>query len=146
MAKYPTDEDLQIARLQVHRDLVGWVIHALNQSKILAERTRGNDSNGDIRLNNPTDIFAAKALLREIHQHLHGESVDVVPRSSSGIYIEIKAYSGTTITSGLVRQLIRQETVLGIVTTTKITQPAKLLLNQADIAWIDRFPEDQLRF
>lgn len=146
MAEYPTDEDLQIARLQVHRDLVGWVIHTLRQSGISAERTRGNDSNGDIQLNNPMDIPATKTLLREIHQRLHGESVDVMPRSSDGIYIEIKAYSGTTITFGLARQLIQQATVLGIVTTTKITQPAKLLLDQADIAWIDRFPEDQLKF
>jgi hypothetical protein len=78
MAEYPTDEDRQIARLTIHRDLVGWMAQ-------------------------------------------------------------------TRLQSGLARQLIQKGTILGVVTTTTITKPARELLNQADIAWIDRFPEQLLQ-
>jgi hypothetical protein len=33
---------------------------------------------------------------------------------------------------------------MGVVTTAGITKPAKELLDQADIAWIERFPEAYL--
>lgn len=144
MTEYPTDEDLQIARLRIHRDLVGWVIVALEEVGILAERTRGNDENGDIRLLNSSDVILAKERLREIHQRLGGAAINLTAQASQGVYIEIKAYSGTPVTSTLARQWIDQQTLLGIVTTTTITQPAKALLNEADIAWIERFPESEL--
>jgi hypothetical protein len=40
--------------------------------------------------------------------------------------------------------LISKETVIGIVTTGKITRPAKQLLDAADIAWVENFPETEL--
>jgi hypothetical protein len=141
MAEYPTDEDLQIARLKVHRDLVGWVIQTLEQAGIPSVRTRGNDENGDIRLLHRSDIVLAKQCLRQVYSELSGEVLNLEAISGKGVYIEIKAYSGTVITSGLARQLIGKGTILGVVTTTTITKPARELLNQADIAWIDRFPE-----
>lgn len=144
MTEYPTDEDLQIARLRIHRDLVGWVILALAAAGIPAERTKGNSANGDIRLLDSTDVIRAKERLRELHQQLGGEASNLTARTSEGVYIEIKAYSGTPVTSGLARLWIEKQTILGIVTTTTITQPAKNLLNEADIAWIERFPESEL--
>ncbi len=51
-----TDEDRQIERLLIHRNLVGWVIDRLKQSAIEAVRTTGNDENGDIRLLQAEDI------------------------------------------------------------------------------------------
>jgi hypothetical protein len=140
-----TDEDLQIARLIIHRDLIGWIIQSLSLVGILAERTKGNNVNGDIRLLAAADITAAKTRLRQISEQFQGKTDSFAPQPSDGLYIEIKAYSGITITSGLARQLIGKGSILGIVTTTSITQPAKALLNQADIAWIERFPENLLR-
>lgn len=60
-------------------------------------------------------------------------------------YIEIKAYTSKSIDSTLAKKLIAKETVIGVVTTGKITQPAKNLLNEADIAWIENFPETELQ-
>ncbi len=60
------------------------------------------------------------------------------------VYIEIKAYSTTTVTATLARRLIQKSTVMGVVTTAGITKPAKALLDEADIAWIEQFPEAYL--
>jgi hypothetical protein len=145
MIHEPTDEDLQIARLIIHRDLIGWIMQSLSQVEIPTERTKGNNVNGDIRLMRVEDVVAAKTRLRQISEELQGKAYDLSAQPSEALYIEIKAYSGITITSGLARQLIAKGCILGIVTTTIITQPAKALFNQADIAWIERFPENLLR-
>ena len=60
-------------------------------------------------------------------------------------YIEVKAYTSKSIDSPLAKKLIAKETVIGVVTTCKITQPAKNLLDEADIAWIENFPETELQ-
>jgi hypothetical protein len=145
MPHEPTDEDLQIARLIIHRDLIGWIMQSLSQVEIATERTKGNNVNGDIRLLRVEDVVAAKTRLRQISEELQGQAHNLTAQHSEALYIEIKAYSGITITSGLARQLIAKGSILGVVTTTVITQPAKVLLNQADVAWIERFPEDLLR-
>jgi hypothetical protein len=49
---FPTDEDRQIERLRVHRNLVTWVIRALAQANISATRTIGNREEGDIYIMN----------------------------------------------------------------------------------------------
>jgi hypothetical protein len=43
-----TDEDEQIARLEIHRDLIGWLIAELHKEGIRAERTTGSSPKGDI--------------------------------------------------------------------------------------------------
>lgn len=43
-----TDEDKMIYKLTVHRNFIGWVIDKLKEEGILAERTTGNNSKGDI--------------------------------------------------------------------------------------------------
>lgn len=139
-----TDEDRQIERLIIHRDLVGWVINRLGQSEIEAERTTGNDENGDIRLLQTEKIAQAKAVLRSVQEELDGTVWQGQSQTGETVYIEIKAYSATTVTSTLARQLIKKSTVMGVVTTAGITKPAKGLLDQADIAWIEQFPETYL--
>jgi GTPase len=139
-----TDEDRQIERLIIHRDLVGWVINRLRQSEIEAERTTGNDENGDIRLLQTEKIAQAKSILRSVQEELDGTVWQGQSQTGETVYIEIKAYSATTVTSTLARQLTKKSTVMGVVTTAGITKPAKDLLNQADIAWIEQFPESYL--
>jgi hypothetical protein len=48
------------------------------------------------------------------------------------------------VTSTLARKLIQKATVVGVVTTAIIAKPAKVLFDEADIAWIENFPEDNL--
>jgi hypothetical protein len=124
--------------------LVGWVINRLRQSEIEAERTTGNDENGDIRLLQTEKIAQAKSILRSVQEELDGIVWQGQSQTGETVYIEIKAYSATTVTSTLARQLIKKSTVMGVVTTAGITKPAKDLLNQADIAWIEQFPEAYL--
>lgn len=59
-----TDEDEQIARLEVHRDMIGWVIIELRKEGIQAKRTRGNNPKGDILIVNEQDVPLVKQLLR----------------------------------------------------------------------------------
>lgn len=139
-----TDEDRQIQRLLIHRNLVGWVIDRLKQSAIEAVRTTGNDENGDIRLLQAEDVAQAKAVLRSVQQELDGTMRNGGSQRVETVYIEIKAYSTTTVTATLARRLIQKSTVMGVVTTAGITKPAKALLDEADIAWVEQFPEAHL--
>jgi len=59
-----TDEDEQIARLEVHRDMIGWVIIELGKEGIQAKRTTGNNPKGDILIVNEQDVPRVKQLLR----------------------------------------------------------------------------------
>ena len=73
-----TDEDRQIERLIIHRNLVGWVIERLGDVGIEAMRTIGNDEHGDIRLLQPEDIARAKVMLRSLQQKLDGACEGVI--------------------------------------------------------------------
>ena len=59
-----TDEDEQIARLEVHRDMIGWVIIELRKEGIKTKRTTGNNPKGDILIVNEQDVPRVKQLLR----------------------------------------------------------------------------------
>ncbi|MEG4857848.1 hypothetical protein QUB75_09180 [Microcoleus sp. K1-B6] len=59
-----TDEDELIARLEVHRDMIGWVIIELGKEGIQAKRTTGNNPKGDILIVNDWDVPRVKQLLR----------------------------------------------------------------------------------
>lgn len=59
-----TDEDAQIARLKIHRDMIGWVIRELHKEEIRAERTTGGSPKGDILVVDISDVPRVKQLLR----------------------------------------------------------------------------------
>ena len=59
-------------------------------------------------------------------------------------YIEVKAYREAKVSSYLAEKLIKQGTIIGLITTGQITKPAKQLLDTADIVWIENFPEELL--
>lgn len=86
-----TDEDRQIQRLLIHRNLVGWVIDRLKQSAIEAVRTTGNDENVDIRLLQAEDVAQAKAVLRSVQQELDETMRNGGSQRVETVYIEIKA-------------------------------------------------------
>lgn len=56
-------------------------------------------------------------------------------------YIEIKTRQ--TIDSTLAQKIIEKGTVESILTTGKITKPAKALFDTADIAWAENIPESE---
>ena len=66
----PTDEDRQIARLKIHRDLIGWLIEELAKEGIAAIRTTGNDPKGDILIVHEDAVPSAKAVLRKLKRRL----------------------------------------------------------------------------
>jgi hypothetical protein len=63
---FPTDEDLFIYRLHVHRNMITWVIKRLADAGIQAKRTTRNDPQGDIVLLDPADIPRVQQIIREI--------------------------------------------------------------------------------
>lgn len=56
-------------------------------------------------------------------------------------YLEIKTRKYIDVT--LAQQIIDKKTVIGILTTGKISMSAKKLLDQAGIAWAENIPEKQ---
>lgn len=67
-----TDEDELIARLEVHRDMIGWLIIELSKEGIQAKRTTGNNPKGDILIVNQQDVPRVKQLLRNFHIEFNG--------------------------------------------------------------------------
>ena len=66
--KWETDEDRMIYRYKVHRNLVGWVINKLAEIGIPAQRTSGNNQNGDILIPHPQDARRVREAIAQIHQ------------------------------------------------------------------------------
>jgi hypothetical protein len=67
-----TDEDEQIARLKIHRDIIGWLIIELSKEGIAAKRTIGNSPKGDILIVNERDVPRVKQLIRNMQIELNG--------------------------------------------------------------------------
>ncbi len=67
-----TDEDELIARLEVHRDMIGWLIMELSKEGIQAKRTTGNNPKGDILIVNQQDVPRVKQLLRNLQAEFNG--------------------------------------------------------------------------
>lgn len=67
-----TDEDELIARLEVQRDMIGWLIMELSKEGIQAKRTTGNNPKGDILIVNQQDVPRVKQLLRNFHIEFNG--------------------------------------------------------------------------
>ncbi|MEQ8468248.1 hypothetical protein [Coleofasciculus sp. B1-GNL1-01] len=66
-----TDEDKQIARLKIHRDLIGWIIKELRQEGILAERTVGGNPDGDILIVNQDHVPRVKEIIRQMQRRFN---------------------------------------------------------------------------
>lgn len=63
---FPTDEDRMIYRLQVHRNMITWVIKRLAEAGIQANRTTGNNPHGDIILLDLADSSRVQQIIRKI--------------------------------------------------------------------------------
>jgi hypothetical protein len=56
-------------------------------------------------------------------------------------YIEIKTRK--IIDGNLAQKIIAKKTVISVLTTGKITKPAKALFDDADITWAENIPESE---
>ena len=65
--QWETDEDEMIYQLQVHKHFIGWVISRLEAEGIPSQRTRGNDSRGDIFYQKQEDEPRVKEIVRGIY-------------------------------------------------------------------------------
>ena len=59
-------------------------------------------------------------------------------------HVEIKAWTTKKIDSTKAKQIRDKGTVIGVVSTGGITKPAKTVFDEADIAWVENFPESDL--
>ena len=59
-------------------------------------------------------------------------------------HVEVKAWKTKKIDSTKAKIIRDKGTVIGIVTTGRITKPAKKVFDAADIAWVENFPESLL--
>jgi hypothetical protein len=66
-----TDEDKQISRLQIHRDLIGWIIAELEKEGIQAIRTHGGSPKGDILIIDDKHVARVKEILRQVQQRFN---------------------------------------------------------------------------
>ena len=133
--------------MQVHRDLVGWIINKLEESGIQAKRTTGSNEKGDSEISNRNTMPQVKKILCQVREQLDSSLTSSQQNNDEiRLYLEVKAYTSKKVDSTLAKKLIQKETIFGIVTTGKITKPAKTLLDKAEIVWIEEFPESYLNF
>jgi hypothetical protein len=59
-------------------------------------------------------------------------------------HIEVKAWKKKKIDSTKAKQICNKDTVIGVVTTAGITKQAKEVFDNADVAWVENFPESEL--
>ena len=59
-------------------------------------------------------------------------------------YIEVKAWTTKKIDSTKAKEIRDKNSVAGVVTTGGITKPAKEVFDEADIAYVEYFPEEEL--
>ncbi|MEG4938982.1 hypothetical protein [Microcoleus sp. F4-D5] len=59
-------------------------------------------------------------------------------------HIEIKAWKTKKIDSTKAKEICQKGTVIGVITTGKITQSAKAVFDKGDVAWVENFPESEL--
>ena len=59
-------------------------------------------------------------------------------------YIEVKAWTKKKIDSTMAKKIRDKGSVAGVITTSGITKPAKEVFDDADIAYVENFPEAEL--
>ena len=67
-----SDEDRQIERLLVHKNLIGWLIAELEKQGIEAKRTTNNSPKGDILIVDKEDAVRVREILRNLNEKFNG--------------------------------------------------------------------------
>lgn len=136
-----SDEDRLISILQQHRDLKRWTISQLTNHDIPCRETYDNDEKGDLKILNSADTVKVQQFVRDIHQQFNLDAPiapKVIVNSTSNPHVEIK----TQYLYGQdVEIIIKQGTVIGIVSANRISQPSQDKLNNAGIAFAENIPK-----
>lgn len=134
-----SDEDRLIRVLQLHKALKQWTIATLLRQGIVCQETYGNDEKGDIIVINPEDAPRVQQLLDEIQQQFNSNRslTDRPAFESENPHLEIKTQY---LYGKEVELIIQKGTVIGIVSASNISQPSRLKLDQAGIAYVENVP------
>ncbi len=134
-----SDEDRLIRILQLHKALKLWTIEILLQQGIPCQETYGNDEKGDIIVINPGDIPRVQKLLDEMQSQFNPDRrvIDRPVMTVDNPHVEIKTQY---LYGKEVELIIQQGTVIGIVSAGNISQPSRLKLDQAGIAYAENVP------
>jgi hypothetical protein len=134
-----SDEDRLIKILQLHKALKQWTIAILLRQGIACQETYGNDEKGDIIVIHPEDAPRVQQLLDEIQRQFNPDrsSTDRPAVEAENPHLEIKTQY---LYGKEVELIIQQGTVIGIVSASNISQPSRLKLDQAGIAYAENVP------
>ncbi len=135
-----SDEDRLIRILQLHKALKQWTIAILLKEGIACQETYGNDEKGDIIVLNPSDVPSVQRLLDQIQKRFNLDRGEVPNRTvleAENPHLEIKTQY---LYGKEVELIIQQGAVVGIVSASNISQPSRLKLDQAGIAYAENVP------
>jgi hypothetical protein len=134
-----SDEDRLIRILQLHKALKQWTIAILLRQGIACQETYGNDEKGDIIVIHPEDAPRVQQLLDEIQRQFNPDRslTDRPVFEAENPHLEIKTQY---LYGKEVELIIQQGTVIGIVSASNISQPSRLKLDQAGIAYAENVP------
>jgi hypothetical protein len=136
-----SDEDRLIRILKLHKALKLWTIAILLEAGIDCQETYGNDEKGDIIVLNASDATRVQQLLDSIQAKFNAEDRgDRRNRPTTTVknpHLEIKTQY---LYGKEVELIIQQGTVIGIVSASNISQPSRLKLAQAGIAYAENVP------
>jgi hypothetical protein len=134
-----SDEDRLIRVLKLHKALKRWTMKRLDQAGIDCQETYGNDEKGDIIVVHPEDTARAQQLLDEMQLRFNTgkKEQDRAEMEFDTPHLEIKTQY---LYGKEVELIIRQGTVVGIVSASNISQPSRLKLNQAGISYVENVP------
>jgi hypothetical protein len=134
-----SDEDRLIRILQLHKALKQWTIAILLRQGIACQETYGNDEKGDIIVIHPEDAPRVQQLLDEIQRQFNPDRslTDRPAFEAENPHLEIKTQY---LYGKEVELIIQQGTVIGIVSASNISQPSRLKLDQAGIAYAENVP------
>ncbi|MEM8638212.1 MAG: hypothetical protein AAGG51_05230 [Cyanobacteria bacterium P01_G01_bin.54] len=139
----PSDEDKLIHSLQDHRDLKYWVMKQLRAQGLTCQETYGNDANGDIQLLDGADVTNVQAWALSQHQLFNPRESNVQLKSSrmsQNPHLEIK----TSYLCGKEAEwIVMKETIIAVVSASKISRPSQKRLIEAGIIFIANVPRSE---
>ncbi|MGB0561560.1 MAG: hypothetical protein ACPGVO_07115 [Spirulinaceae cyanobacterium] len=138
-----SDEDKLIHSLRDHRDLKYWVMEQLRIQGVVCQETYGNDANGDIQLLDESDVAKVQLWALSQHQMFNPRESNVRLQSSRAPHpphIEIK----TSYLCGQEAEwIVMKETIITVVSASKISRPSQKKFIEAGIAFIANVPRSE---
>jgi hypothetical protein len=138
----PSDEDKLIEALKAHKALKQWTMKTLQTEGIDCTETYGNDPRGDIRLNEKGKMQQAQSLLANTNTQVNPDASpqEVLFREVEDPHLEIKT---RYIYGKEVDRVIDKQTIIGLVSASRISQIGKQKFNASGIVFAENIPEPE---